>query len=336
MNSEHEPLTASELGNFWMAYMEKSMFLRFLEYLLETCSDIQAKSIMQTHYNKEIRNVDDIKKVFENEGAVIPEGFTEKDVNKHAPRLYDGNFDLMYIRLMTKVLMGLYTLHLGMSYRKDIRELYNRFIADMQNTYNETTQYLLNIGVLARPPIVPMPKEVVYVDETSYMSGLNILTQNRVLNTVEIGLLYQSLEVNIIGVQLMTGFAQVAENDEVKKYFIRGKELAKEINSTMNNLLLDSDIQPPSTWAGEITTSTFPPFSDKLMMYNTNLLSVFGLSSNSFGSAFCLRRDLPLKMGLMMKDTFDFAKDGGKIMIKHGWMEEPPQAVDRKELVEQN
>jgi nitrogen fixation protein len=31
-------------------------------------------------------------------------------------------------------------------------------------------------------------------------------------------------------------------------------------------------------------------------------------------------------------DIFKFAQDGGKIMIKNGWMEEPPQIEDRNQL----
>jgi hypothetical protein len=34
------------------------------------------------------------------------------------------------------------------------------------------------------------------------------------------------------------------------------------------------------------------------------------------------------------KDTFDYSKKGGKIMIAHKWMEEPPQMEDRNQLTE--
>lgn len=79
-----------------------------------------------------------------------------------------------------------------------------------------STQCLLKKGVVARPPSVPMPNDIEFVQDTSYSSGLNPFGKKRVLNTVEIGLVYQALEVNITGTQLMTGFAQVAENPDVK------------------------------------------------------------------------------------------------------------------------
>jgi hypothetical protein len=329
---EKAPLSSSELGNLWQAYQEKSMALRALEYFIEKAQESKVRKILQAVYDTEKKNEQRIQAIFQDAGAVIPAAFTESDVNRDAPRLFDDNSALMYIRMMSKVLTGLYSLHSGMSYRPDICDLYMDFTTDTQRCYTHTSQYLLEQGVLTRPPIVPMPQEVEFVDDTHYTDGFKLFHDKRVLNTVEIGLVYQSLETNITGMQLMAGFEQVAKDPDAKKYFQRGKELAKKVISIMSTLLLESDIPAPSTWAGEITDSTIAPFSDKLMMYNTNLLSMFGLGSNSVGAAFSFRGDLLVKMGRIMADTFDFAKDGGEIMMKHGWMEEPPQAVDRRKL----
>jgi hypothetical protein len=327
------PLTSSELGNLWQAFMEKSMALRVLEYFIETSNEPKEKAILEDTYKIQEENKNAITKIFQSEGAVVPHAFTEEDVKKNAPRLFGEHFDLMYIRTTSKCLMALYTLHEGMSYRKDIRDLYFNFTSDEQNVYNKTTEYLLEKGILARPPIVPMPTEVEFAKGTDYTNGFSLFNKKRVLNTVEIGLVYQSLETNTTGMQLMTGFAQVAKEQEVKKYFLRGQEYAKEQINIMGNLLLESDLPAPSTWEGTVTESTVSPFSDRLMMYNTNLLSMFGLGSNTVGASFSFRSDLLLKMARITANTFDFAKDGGEIMLKHGWTEQPPQAVDRKDLI---
>ena len=112
-----------------------------------------------------------------------------------------------------------------------------------------------------------MPKSVEFADGTNYTSGFNLFSEKRALNTVEIAHLYNAIESNIIGMQMMTGFAQVANEPEVKKYFIKGKELAKKIVTDYTQLFLQSDIQPPSTWGANATDSKVAPFSDKLMMY---------------------------------------------------------------------
>ncbi|MEQ8176344.1 MAG: DUF3231 family protein, partial [Syntrophomonadaceae bacterium] len=173
-----------------------------------------------------------------------------------------------------------------------------------------------------------------FIEEKKYMSGIPLFGNKRALNTLEMAYLFQTLEVNIFGMQLMTGFAQVAKEKEIKAYFITGKELSKNIVHGISNLLLQSDIQPPSTWAGKATDSIVPPFSDKIMMYCTNIMASYAVGNNALGMSFSMRSDLPAKLAIMSKDTLDFAREGGKLMIKHKWLEEPPQMEDRSLLTQ--
>ena len=50
------------------------------------------------------------------------------------------------------------------------------------------------------------------------------------------------------------------------------------------------------------------------------------------GTTFSMRNDVPVKLGIISKDTFNYAKKGAKIMIKHKWFEEPPEMEDRNQL----
>lgn len=330
--SQKQALTSSELGTLWMTYQEKTMTQRMLEYFIEQADDNRAKEIMQDTHMKIINYLEDIKAILKNEGAAIPVGYTEQDVNIGVPKLYDNMFDIMFLRLLKEISMGLHTLHLNMAYRKDIILLYKELTGFSQSVYDECVDYLQEKDVLPRPPAVTMPKSVEFVEGTSYMSGFNLFSEKRALNTVEVAHLYQSIESNIIGMQLITGFAQVANEPEVKKYFIKGKELAKKIVTNNTQLFLQSDIQPPSTWGANATDSKVAPFSDKLMMYCTSLFCSFGLGSSALGTAFSLRSDLPLKMVSEAKDILTYGQDGGKIMAKNGWLEEPPQMQDRNDL----
>lgn len=330
--TQRQALSSSELGTLWMTYQEKTMTQRMLEYFIEQADDERAKEIMKDTHMKIINYLEDIKNIFKNEGAVIPVGYTEKDVNPGVPKLYDNMFDIMFLRIIKEISMGLHTLHLSMAYRKDIVLLYKELTAFTQSVYDECVDYLQEKDVLPRPPAVTMPKSVEFANGTNYMSGFNLFSEKRALNTVEVAHLYHAIETNILGMQLITGFAQVANEPEVKKYFIKGKELAKKIVTDYTQLFLQSDIQPPSTWGANATDSKIAPFSDKLMMYCTSLLGSFGLGSNALGTAFSLRTDLPLKMVSTAKDILTYGHDGGKIMAKNGWLEEPPQMQDRNDL----
>ena len=270
--------------------------------------------------------------IFNNEKAVIPIGFDERDVVSEAPPLYDDFFHIMFLRQMVKISFSTSAVYTAMSYKKEVHDVLKSNYDVADNYYVMSTNYLLGKGVLARPPYVTMPKQVEFVEDKNYMSGFNILSDKRSLNTIEVGFINQSIENNIFGMQLMTGFAQVATESEVKKYFIEGKELAKKIISEFSDVLLQSDIQPPSAWAGKATNSTKPPFSDKLMMYLTSLMSSTSIGFTAIGTSFSMRSDLHIKLALIAKDAFDYAKEGSKIMIAHKWMEEPPQMEDRNQL----
>lgn len=332
MTTQKRALSSSELGTLWMTYQEKTMEQRMLEYFIEQADDNQAKEIMQNTHMKIINFIEDIKAILNNESAVIPVGFTEQDVNTGVPKLYDNMFDIMFLRLLQEISMGLHTLSINMAYRKDIVLLYKDLTSFTQGVYDECVDYLQEKDVLPRPPAVTMPKSVEFVEGTNYMSGFNLFSEKRALNTVEVAHLYHAIESNIIGMQLITGFAQVANEPEVKKYLIKGKELAKKIVTDNTQLFLQSDIQPPSTWGANATDSKIAPFSDKLMMYCTSLFCSFGLGSNAIGTAFSLRSDLPLKMINEAKDILTYGREGGKLMAKNGWLEEPPQMQDRNQL----
>ena len=66
-----------------------------------------------------------------------------------------------------------------------------------------TTNYLLGKGVLARPPYVTMPKQVEFIEDKNYMSGFNLFSDKRSLNTIEVGYINEAIEYNIFGMQLI-------------------------------------------------------------------------------------------------------------------------------------
>ena len=325
-------LTSTELGTLWMAYQSTCSNLIFFKVLMDKTINKEAQNILTT-YIADVQIVKDkILNLYNNEKVAIPIGFDEKHIVKEDAPLFDDIFNIMFLRQIMKINFGHSALFAAMSYMNEVKEIIrlNYDIADKY--YTLTTNFLSEKGVLSKPPYVSMPKKVELVEDKNYMSGFNLFSDKRTLNTIEVGFLNEAIENNILGVQMMTGFAQVAENKEVKEYFIEGKELAKKIISKLSNVLLDSDIQPGSTWAGKATDSTSPPFSDHLMMFITNLMSNSAIGYNILGTSFSMRSDLQTKLSLIAKDTFRFSKKGGKLLIQNKWMEEPPQIEDRNQL----
>ncbi|WP_096155656.1 DUF3231 family protein [Bacillus sp. FJAT-45066] len=332
---EKSAITSSELGVLWLTYQEKTMILRMLEYFIEQADDEKAKTIMNNLYGEIAPYVGTIIEIFQNEGAVIPVGFIAEDVNKEVPKLYDNGFDIMFVRLLKQISTGLHALNMTMTYREDIILMVNELAAITQKYYNLCTQYLLEKGLLVKSPHVSMPKSVEFVKDKHYLTGHSVspFSEKRSLNTVEVAHLHHSIESNITGLQMIIGFAQCANEKEVKTFFNEGAELAKSMIKEFSEVLLENGTQVPQTAGGNATRSTIPPFSDKLMMYCTSLFCSFSMGSGSLGTALSLRNDLPPKLAIFMKDVFEYAHKGAKIMIKNGWMEEPPQTEERNHLL---
>lgn len=327
------PISSSELGTLWLTYQEKTMILRILEHFMKKSNEQQALNIMGGLWQELDLHVLKMKDIFEKDGVAVPKGFTKEDVNLEAPNLYDNGFDIMFLRILKELSMGMYTINMNMAYREDIMSIYSGLTNITQRIYKLATLYLLNKGILTLPPKVTMPKTTEFINDKSYLNGFHLFNDNRALNDIEIGTLHHVIETNNIGMQLITGFAQCADNKEVKQYFVKGKELAKKQIKIYGDVLLDADVQFSATSGSTVTTSTTAPFSEKLMMFCVYLLNGFGIVGSSFGSIFSLRNDLSMKQALIAKDVYFYANEGIKIMIKNGWMEEPPQMEDRSNII---
>lgn len=327
------PISVSEVGSLWQTYQEKTLIMRFLEYFIEKADDEQARNILGGLWQELNFYVIEMEDLFSEQGMVKPVGFTSADVNLEAPKLYDNGFDIMFVRILKEVSMGLYTLGLNMSYNKKVMGIYEGLTTVTQKIYKLSTSYLLEKGILSMPPKVTMPKNIEFIESKKYMEGFKLMGDKRPLNDIEVGVLHHNLEVNNIGMQLITGFAQCAQNKEAKQYFLQGKELAKKQVKVMEELLREDDIQLSAISGATVTTSTIPPFSDKLMMHCIYLLNGFGLVGAGTGGYFSLRNDLAAKTFMLAKDIYFYAQEGIEIKIKNGWFEEPPQMEGRVQII---
>ncbi|MGN7177200.1 hypothetical protein BK139_14290 [Paenibacillus sp. FSL R5-0490] len=327
------PLSVSEIGTIWQTYQEKTLIMRFLEYFIEKSDEQEARNILGGLWQELNFYVKEMEELFSDQGMVKPEGFTSADVNLEAPKLYDNGFDIMFLRVLKEVSMGLYTLNMNMTYNKKVLSIYEGLTTVTQKIYKLSTFYLLEKGILALPPKVTMPKNIEYIQSKKYKDGFRLTGDKRALNDLEIGILHHNMEANNIGMQLITGFAQCAQNKEAKKYFLKGKELAKKQIKMMEEILLEGDVQFSATSGATVTTSTVPPFSDKLMMHCIYILNGFSLVGSGTGAFFSLRNDIAMKSMILAKDIYFYAQEGIKIKIKNGWFEEPPQMEDRPGLI---
>lgn len=73
-------------------------------------------------------------------------------------------------------------------------------------------------------------------------------------------------------------------------------------------------------------------FSDKLIMFHVTGMIAAGIGNYGMALAASPRRDIGVKYASLIPEISLYAEDGANIMINEGWMEEPPQNINRDHL----
>jgi len=135
-----------------------------------------------------------------------------------------------------------------------------------------------------------------------------------------------------MGKILLTGFSQVAESPVIRDYINRGVEIATKHIEILSDHLCKEDIPRPMSSDSGVTNSTIAPFSDKLMLHHTNLLNQLGMAAYGTAMSASMRKDIHACYVRLATEIALYGLDGANILIQNNWMEEPPQAVDHREL----
>ena len=332
MSNKKIDLTASELGSLWTTYLYDSMSIQVVRFMYEKVQDEEVKPIIKKALRIAEQHVHKMEDIFQKENLPIPYGFTEKDVELQAPDLFTDTFKLTFMLHMGRIGMLVHTTNLSVASRSDIQDFYGHALHQVQNLYRVASDTALEKGVFLKRPYIPYPKQLSFINDVGYLSGLNPLKKNRILNAIEITHLCVNIETNQIGLMLMSCFMQSSQSKEVSNFMKRGKEISKKHIILLSEALLNDDIQAPISPDHGVTDSTIPVFSEKLMMFQVNLLNSAGLGNYATAAAASQRSDLALNYERLSLEVGQFAKDGAELMIKNKWMEEPPAAPDRNQL----
>ena len=324
-------LTSSEISVIWSSCQNNSLSICVLQYFLANVDDDDVKYVLEFALDISQNNLNISKSILEKDHRQIPVAFTNEDVNPTAPRLYSDAFYLYYLKNMAKVGLSVYGVALATAAQSDVRNFLSQAIQTSTDLYNKVTDVLLSKGLFVKPPYVSASNEIDFIYKKSYLGGvLNI--NNRPLNVIEITHIQINIETNTVGEILIAGLSQVAKSKKVREYCLRGSEIAKKHIQVFASLLTNNSLPAPMPWDLEVTESTISPFSDKLIMFHASLLIQSSISNYSTASAASLRNDISTSYVRLTAESAQYAKDGLNLMIKHEWMEQPPQVPNHKGL----
>lgn len=332
MEIEHQTkLTASELSLLWTSYVNDSMAICGIKYFLANIEDSAIREVLEFALEISQKHVQKVTQIFKEEKYPVPQGFTDGDVNLNAPRLFTDVLYLHYIQNLAKFGLTSYSIALSTSSRDDIIDFYSTAMTDTVDLNNRAKRLLKNKGLYTRDPGLPTPNQIDFVKRQSFLNGW--FGDRRPLLGVEISNLWYSSLRNALGIALIQGFSQVAKDKEIRKYFERGREIAvKHLDIFGSKLQEDYLSQGALNLTGEVTDSKESPFSDKLMTFHVAALSASGIGQYGMAIATSPRHDLGVMYTRLAAEIGHYSEDGANIMINKGWMEQPPEAADRKKL----
>lgn len=325
-------LTAAEMSSLWAQYINDTLAVCVSTYFLEKVEDEEVRPIIEYALKIANTNLSIMQDLFKKEGFPIPFGFTEQDVNPKAERLFSDTYVLMYFRHMSILAMAASSAALGLATRPDVVTFHKRVLNEGVAMQDLTRELMLKQGTYVRPPYISVPDEVDFVKKQHFLAGF--FGDKRALTSVEISHLFLNIQTNAIGKALMTGFAQTAQDKEVKQYLVKGKQIAQKHVDIFSDYMKKEDLPAPMSWDSAVTDTTTNVFSDKLIMFHVSAMIAAGIGNYGMAMAASPRRDLGLKYASLIPEISLYAEDGANIMIKNGWMEEPPQADDRDHLIQ--
>ncbi|GAE32805.1 DUF3231 family protein [Halalkalibacter hemicellulosilyticus] len=326
-------ISAAELSEIWTCYMNDSMLVCVLKYFSNKVVDPDIRPVINKALKVSLNQLQVLEEMFKKENYPIPVGFSqEHDVDIDAPRLYTDGYFLNYIKQMAQISMNNYSMAISLTARDDIYDYFSKCFVESNQLHKMAIDVLLSKGLYIRPPYLLTPEAVEFVDSKSFLAGW--FGKRRALTGLEISNLYANIQRNALGIATLLGFAQSTKSKEIKKFMMRGKDIASKHVDVFSKLMRENDLPVPMTWDTEVTENTSTVFSDKLMMFQTTALIATGLGYYGMSMATSPRRDIGVEYIQLMGEVAKYSEDGAKLMIENRWLETPPQAANRRELVD--
>lgn len=329
--SHRVELTSSEIANLWTQYMNDSLSICILTHSIEKAKDQDIKQVLEFALSLAESHIVKITEFFNQSNFPVPIGFSiEEDVNLNAPALFTDAFILNYLHVMTLLGLTGYAGAVATSSREDQLDYFIQCNIETMELQKRVITVMLNKGLFSKPSRINAPSKVDFVNKQSYLTGW--FGKKRPLNVIEITGMHFNMKKDVSKMVLELGFAQVCQTKEIQKYMERGKDICRKHFGIFSNILSKEELSSPKTWVSEVTSSTIAPYSEKLMLFHIVTLVSSAVGYYGAGLSVSQRRDLGLEYTKFISEVVLYVEDGAELLIKYGWLEQPPLADDRKRL----
>jgi ferritin-like metal-binding protein YciE len=323
-------LSSAEIGGLWANFILESMTICLLKYFLYHNQDEEIKPLLEKALKNAEDHIQTISAIFDNEHIPLPDTFTDdEDINYSAPPLFYDMFGLSFVYMMNRLGMINASFQTANVAREDVLNFYVTTLNEAALLYKESTELMLSKGLYDRPPMIPYPKQVEYIEKLSYLSGM---IKKRPLNSIEITEIFFNTERNYFSILLCTALLQVVDDKEIKQFIKEGKEISEKQIRVFQEILEKEQLLGNTSTNMEVTDSTVLPFSNKLIVTLFASLNAIDITLLGHALSVSMRSDLVANYQKYISEILIYAGKGFNLLVDRGWSQQPPMAPNRKEL----
>lgn len=328
MDKQLLKLTSAEIAGLWETYLQNTAIQCILKHFLTFVQNAEIRGLTEEAFELYQNQTADIAGIFREEHIPVPAGFTDADVDSAAPPLFSELYALSFVYRVGQITLANNGNILVKVARQDVVKLFSNGLHAVKLHYQKSLSLMLELGIYDRPPKIEYPENREFVAEQSFLGRW--VGEQRTLSAMELGEIFFVIERNYIGLLLLLGLIQATKDKEIKAYLIRGKALGEKQIAIFNELLKKEDLLEISPVTMEVTNSTHSPFSERLTLFMITTTTAASLPLLASAMAFSMRKDLIVSYSRIIAEVMLFGEDGINLMIRRGWMEQPPLAFDRK------
>ncbi|MDT3698692.1 MAG: DUF3231 family protein [Thermincola sp.] len=324
--------TSSEISHLWMTYMAESMSVAMLKHMAAKAKDPDFHNVLQIALDISSQNIIALENLYTIIQCPVPDSFGENDVDINAPELFTAEFSVRYTKLMQKFILINHNISFSDCSRPDIKSLFSEFAEKAKMVIAKADEVLLAKGLFPKSPYMELPDQVEYVYDKGYYGSL-LGKSERPLNAVEINNIFNIIDFKVAMKALKLGFSQVTRSEQLRKHLNQGLKMADKQLEVLGLLLENDGLPKPKFIDDLVTSSTQPPYSDKLMMFHTSIAMARIILVYGLGLTNSARKDVIADFLLLMGEILKYSKDGVDIMIENRWLERVPETLDRHKLI---
>ncbi|MCU1806417.1 DUF3231 family protein [Cytobacillus firmus] len=312
-------MNVNELGFLWYLQSSSNMINLLLKYLSKTAEDTDLRNILNEIYEISTYQEQESIQLLSEEGYKDTPFFKDDDLYSATTKLFSDQLIVEILKhIASNGLRALTVQYVELTDYK-VKEFYQKLL-------NNVIQIDFSLLKLLKDKDLLQNNSFSYkkADERDGKLFKVASTQQRPLNAVELANMFSSVQCNNVGVALCTGFSEVAEDMDTKKFILEGKKLAFHQSASLSDIYRENGIPTTTGLEAHVNKVKESPFSDKLManlIMFLNPVSIINLQTAIVSS---YKKDHIDSLKELIRMIENYSEKGLKLLIRKNWFNEPP------------